>query len=168
MSKKKKDKEKSKGFFGAGLGLTDPNEAKKILEKHKSITISVYDLLKNPDIEDGPLGDFSPGGHHSQNFVKYVSEAIQNSRILDHYIKKITSAEYGPRKRGKLQIGTKPFDINHYSLFIYDKRSDAGFAAEVEFHAKEKWKVVILSKILRLKVGPLYDYAIDVRSEKNQ
>ncbi len=143
-----------------GLGLTDGSEARQIAQN----VIPLDELLKNPVIEgDDPCKmDIKIGKHHGNDVVAIIGETISNSRLLSYYVKEVTSAEYGPGKRGHLEVRSNHIIKNHYYIIVYDKRRDAGYGAKIELYAKDKWKVAIISKILRNKIRYFNDYVINI------
>jgi hypothetical protein len=167
LKKNKKDKYRKNEFIGWGTYITDENEQIRIATIIKDKTIPINQLLMNPELEKETKSYINAkrGMHPEGNkFVDKLKNEIENKKIFNLYIKEIKSDNYLSAKKGVMEI-CKSLDFeDKYCLYIYDETSKKGCCAIVEFFVKEKWKVIVLSKILRYLCKHIENYKLQIKN----
>ncbi|MCP2039873.1 hypothetical protein L1281_000452 [Neisseria sp. HSC-16F19] len=126
-------------------------------------------LLANPDVKHAKKRTkFNPGKHHSKDTITQVKENLENKLSDLGIYESITSAPYGPGKRGRMFI-TKPHDKKYkedkYILRVYHKK-DAGYGIDILLTATNMWAAVLQSKLIRETV--LKEYQLEIQFETYQ
>ncbi len=160
-------KKNRKGFlkntFEQGLNLTSLEVVKHTIKMYVEETVSLKELIYDPEIEPSAEFDINEGAHHSKDFVEEFGEKIGNNEFIKSFVKHINSGEYNSNKRGCLIIKRSQHNQNEYVVHVISKRHDAGYGAEIQFSAKEKWKVILLTKILKHQIKELRDYKLEIK-----
>jgi len=166
LKKNNKNRYTKSGFIGWGGLLTDVTDEKEV-RKVREKTIPINHLLINPELEkESKLNIYAKKGIHPEGnkFVDKLKNEIENIKLFNYYIKEIKSDNYMSPKKGVMEI-CKSLDFeDKYCLYIYDETSKKGCCAIVEFFVKEKWKVVVLSKILRYLCKHISDYKMQIKN----
>jgi hypothetical protein len=147
-------------FFDDGMGTTPPTK----VDEYRDKMIAIKELLKNPDIEldkDAEI-TLSCGEHHGKEWIRSMGDKIKRYLIMKPYVKQVGHSHYNPQKGGRIEVKNRDEIKNQYYICIVDKKTNA-YAFEIEFYAKDKWKVIILTKILKNKIKDLDDYSIVIK-----
>lgn len=177
-SKKKKRKQKqnqsedkiSQSYVARALSMTNREKVFRVYKQMRNNSLDLDELLSNPEIEINPKDVKVDGGkHHSKDFVaKEGRKVISNDEFISNYIKDIGSIEYNTHKRNTIIVENVPYTQNAYQAKVYyntnkGSGSDKGYGFKVEFTAKEKWKVIILTKLLKARNKTLCNFKVDIK-----
>jgi hypothetical protein len=155
----------TKSYIGSQTSDFGPNTSDNISSK----AINIKYLLKNPDIENcasEPVR-IDPGNDHSKEFVRAIGEIVKKNKLLKNYVRRISSCGYGPR--GEIEISYNQ-TLNAYLTTVNDRElnpgsSRSGYAAKIEFYTKEKWKVIVLTKIIISQIKNISCYKVKISAE---
>jgi hypothetical protein len=159
----KKHKHFFKDTFEKGLNLTSLDVVKHTIKMHLEESVSLKELIYDPEIEPSGEFDINKGEHHSKDFVEEFGEKIGNNEFIKSFVKHINSSEYNSNKKGFLIITRSKHNQNEYIVHVFSKKHDAGYGVEIQFSAKEKWKVILLTKILKHQIKELRDYTLEIK-----
>ncbi|MDP3025751.1 MAG: hypothetical protein Q8O10_09490 [candidate division Zixibacteria bacterium] len=152
------------------IGCSDRNQIVKQLDEALQEMIPISHIVEDPDgIEKNDIGkiEINQGEHHGKWFVESIYEKLSIDKFLRFFVKRVNSSGFEPKRRGNILIRSKKGFPNHYvtQLISYE---DQGYAVEIEFITKTKWKVILLSKLLRFRMKEFRKAIIKVSDEESQ
>lgn len=103
-------------------------------------------LLESPDVNKSALSKVECGKHHSKDYVKKLSIAIERNSRSNGLVSKVYPQAYKDKKRGVCELHLEKDDKTFY-LDVYDL-GDEGYAAKVVLSGLNHWQAIAETKYL--------------------